>query len=146
MTLTRSEFRSNSATNFGPAISNQFNVQVEAADNTGCGNALQSTGVHCEGIAMLVPGETTQCMPFTNTCDTPSVQPSASPAPSPVVKFGDGDDGTIQFEEDSTPPSDMPSMVPSDVPSLVPSVMPSLVPSDMPSLVPSDMPSNTPTR
>eukprot|EP00526_Cylindrotheca_closterium_P012695 CAMPEP_0113622436 /NCGR_PEP_ID=MMETSP0017_2-20120614/11495_1 /TAXON_ID=2856 /ORGANISM="Cylindrotheca closterium" /LENGTH=448 /DNA_ID=CAMNT_0000532263 /DNA_START=1 /DNA_END=1350 /DNA_ORIENTATION=- /assembly_acc=CAM_ASM_000147 len=146
LALTRSEFRSNSATNFGPAISNRFNVQVDGGDNTGCGNEMESTGVQCEGILILVPGEKSRCVPFVNACDAPSAQPSASPAPSAVLKFGDGDDdGAVQFEEDSSMPSDMPSMVPSDMPSLVPSDMPSLVPSDMPSLVPSDMPSDMPT-
>jgi len=118
---------------------------VDTVDNTACGNAIESTGVHCEGIVIMVPGETSQCQPFTNACDAPSAQPSASPAPSAVLKFGDGDDGAVQFEEDSLMPSDMPSMVPSDMPSLVPSDMPSLVPSDMPSMVPSDMPSVTPS-
>jgi len=131
--LTRSDFKSNTATKFGPAVSNRFNVQVDSANNSGCGNVLESTSTHCEGILLLLQGERWQCELFDDACDTPSSQPSSSPAPT---------SSAFQFEEGSDVPSDMPSMVPSDMSSMVPSDMPSLVPSDMPSMVPSDTPSS----
>lgn len=131
--LQRNHFISNEAQKFGPAVNNQFNMETNISENTGCGNVARSTNkVQCDGIFNFGTG---QCQPFDNECEVPTTPPAITASPSAASSFAP-----------SIAPTIINSEIPSDLPSLVPSTVlgsSSEIPSDLPSLIPSQLPTRS---